>query len=92
MIKGYNMRRDLELKNLQYLAWHNASYVGMAFSGKELPSLQDIMKPPERITDTPVVLTEEERWAQSRSTVLKLMNAGFDVPDATLEKYNLKRG
>ena len=88
MMEGYHLRREHELKDLQFQAWHNALYVGMAFSGKELPDLKELMANKE--PETPLKpMSEEERWTQSRSTLIKLKQAGIHVPVETLKKYNL---
>lgn len=91
MIMGYYSRRDRDLKDKQFLAWHCAVYVGMAFGGKELPKLEDIMKPSEPVHPTSA-MTEEEKWNRARSTFLKLHMAGMHVPEETLIKYNIHKG
>ena len=91
IVKGYYSRREQDLRDMQYQAWHNAVYVGMAFGGKELPSLKDIMEKKEPVHPTST-LTEEEKWNRARSTFIRLHMAGMHVPEETLIKYNIQKG
>ena len=84
MMKGYYIKREVHLKDIQCQAWFNANFVGMILGGNELPNLDKLMELSSMSKETKQV--NKVNIDNDRELINLALSNGFKVPQYIVNK------